>query len=238
MDSNNTNNNQQDNKKKNIKKFLLIFFLFDLVVAIIFLLFLGIQRCSGPSSHNSSNPSINYDVEKLGNKFKIIVNSYRLGPGGMSADNIIEVEAVTYTDNYNSGSFSLSISVLSETGRVYLYTANNVSYPEDKSKFDNLISYLLLEDTPNIFDNEVASFELETFNKTEEVISTDKVCKYIISSNISGTTTYLDGFYFENNNYYVYQNKEVTNDNPFGETATTVIEPSNPLYPYYQSLNK
>ena len=229
---------KQDNKKKNIKKFLIIFFLFDLVVAIIFLLFLGIQRCSGPTSQHSSNPSINYDVEKLDNKFKNIVNSYRLGPGGMSADNIIEVEAVTYTDNYDSGAFSLSISVLSETGRVYLYTANNVSYPEDKSKFDNLVSYLLLEDTPNIFDNEGASFELETFNKTEEVISTDKVCKYIISSNISGTASYLDGFYFENNNYYVYQNKEVTNDNPFGEAATMVIEPSSLLYQYYQSLNK
>lgn len=235
MDNSNTNN-QQDSKKKNIKKFLLIFFLFDLVVALIFLLFLGIQRCSGHSSHNSSNPSINYDVEKLDNKFKNIVNSYRLGPGSMSSDNIIEVEAVTYTDNYDSGSFSLSISVLSETGRVYLYTANNVSYPEDKSKFDNLISYLLLEDTPDIFDGD--NFALETFNKTEEVITTDKACKYVISSTISGTATYLDGFYFENNNYYVYQNKKVTNDNPFGEAATTVIEPSSPLYPYYQRLNK
>ncbi len=233
---NNNINNQQDSKKKNIKKFLIIFFLFDLVVAIIFLLFLGIQRCSGPSSHNSSNPSINYDVEKLDNKFKSIVNSYRLGPGGMSSDNIIEVEAVTYTDNYDSGAFSLSISVLSESNKVYLYTANNVSYPEDKSKFDNLVSYLLLEDTPDIFDGD--NFALETFNKTEEVITTDKVCKYVISSNISGTATYLDGFYFENNNYYLYQNKEVTNDNPFGETATMVIEPSNPLYQYYQSLNK
>ena len=235
MENNNTNN-QQENKKKNIKKFLLIFFLFDLIVAIIFLLFLGIQRCSGPSSHNSSNPSINYDVEKLDNKFKSIVNSYRLGPGGMSADNIVEVEAVTYIDNYDSGSFSLSITVLSESNKVYLYTANNVSYPEDKSKFDNLVSYLLLEDTPDIFDGD--NFALETFNKTEEVISTDKVCKYVISSNISGTASYLDGFYFENNNYYVYQNKEVTNDNPFGEAATMVIEPSDPLYPYYQSLNK
>ena len=235
MDNNNTNN-QQDNKKKNVKKFLFIFFLFDLVVAIIFLLFLGIQRCSGPSSHNSSNPSINYDVEKLDNKFKSIVNSYRLGPGGMASDNIIEVEAVTYTDNYDGGNFSLSITVLSETGRVYLYIANNVSYPEDKSRFGNLVSYLLLEDTPDIFDGD--NFALETFNKTEEVISTDKVCKYVISSNISGTATYLDGFYFENNNYYVYQNKEVTNDDPFGEAATMVIEPSNPLYPYYQSLNK
>ena len=235
MENNNTNN-QQENKKKNIKKFLIIFFLFDLVVALIFLLFLGIQRCSGPRSNPPSNPPHNYDVEKLDNKFKNIVHSYRLGPGGMASDNIIEVEAVTYTDNYDSGNFSLSISVLSETGRVYLYTANNVSYPEDKSKFDNFVSYLLLEDTPDIFDGD--NFALETFNKTEEVISTDKVCKYVISSNISGTASYLDGFYFENNNYYVYQNKEVTNDNPFGETATMVIEPSSPLCPYYQSLNK
>ena len=143
---------------------------------------------------------------------------------------------LSYIDDYDSGSFSLSISVLSETGRVYLYTADNVSYPEDKSKFDNLVSYLLLEDTPDIFDGD--NFALETFNKTEEVISTDKVCKYVISSNISGTSSYLDGFYFENNNYYVYQNKEVTNDNPFGETATMVIEPSSTLYPYYQRLNK
>lgn len=226
---------KQKNKKKNIKKFLLIFFLFDLVVALIFLLFLGIQRCSGPRSNPPSNPPYNYDVEKLDNKFKNIVNSYRLGPGGMSADNIIEVEAVTYADNYDSGNFSLSISVLSETGRVYLYTANNVSYPEDKSKFDNLVSYLLLEDTPDIFDGD--NFALETFNKTEEVISTDKVCKYVISSNISGTASYLDGFYFENNNYYVYQNKEVTNDNPFSEQANLVIDPNSPLYPYYQRLS-
>ena len=102
----------------------------------------------------------------------------------------------------------------------------------------NLISYLLLEDTPNIFElgNDDTEYYCYTYSLLQESISTDKECRYVISKDVEGTTKYLDGFYYEDNQYYVYNHKQLISSNPFNEQADLVVDYNHPLYGYYQSL--
>ena len=214
------------------------------IVIILLLVLLGIKQCSratssGPSSsEQSSAPRYDYDNEKLDNKFKAIVKSYMDGPGCLDPDNLLEVKAVTYVDNYDDGYFSLNISVTGESNKLYLYKANKVFYPEDKSRFDNLISYLLLEDTPNIFElgNDDTEYHCYTYSLLQESITTDKVCRYVISKDVEGTTKYLDGFYYEDNQYCVYHHQQLISSNPFNEQADLIVDYNHPLYGYYQKL--
>lgn len=199
------------------------------IIILLLLVILGLKRCAPTnngasiSSEQPSGPKYDYDTVSLNDKFKAIVKGYMDGPGGMDPDNITEVKSVTYIDNYDDGNFSLNISVLSESNKLYVYKAYKAFYPEDKSKFDNLISYLLLDDTPNVFtlgDTLETEFSCNTFIPTTEVITTDKQCRYMISNNIAGTIKYFDGFYFDNNQYHVYHHQEYNVDvNPFTKQA-------------------
>ena len=217
------------------------------IVILLLLVFLGLKKCapnnSGlSSSEQPSGPKYDYDAVKLNDKFKAIVKGYMDGPGGMDPDNITEVKSVTYVDNYDDGNFSLNISVVSESNKLYVYKAYKAYYPEDKTKFDNLISYLLLDTTPNVFvdgDPLETEFSCNTFIPTTEVITTDKQCKYVISNTIAGTIKYFDGFYFDNNQYHVYHHQEYNVDiNPFTKKEDMVVNLDHPLYGYYQSLLK
>ena len=235
---------QQENKKtlKTVIVSVICTLLF--IIILLLLVILGMKRCapanSGVSSSEQPNgPKYDYDTVLLNDKFKAIVKGYMDGPGGMDSDNIAEVKSVTYVDNYNDGNFSLNISVVSSSNKLYVYKAYKAFYPEDKSGFDNLVSYLLLDSTPNIFvdgDTET-EFSCNTFISTSEVITTDKQCRYVISNNIAGTTKYFDGFYFVNNQYHVYHHQEynVATD-PFTKQADMVVNLDHPLYGYYQSL--
>ena len=242
---------QKEQKKEENKKTLktvIISVICTLLFIIILLLLvlLGLKKCAptnngtSTSSEPPSGPKYDYDTVSLNDKFKAIVKGYMDGPGGMDPDNITEVKAVTYVDNYDDGNFSLNISVLSESNKLYVYKAYKAFYPEDKSGFDNLISYLLLDTTPNVFvdgDPLETEFSCNTFIPTTEVITTDKQCKYVISNNIAGTIKYFDGFYFDNNQYHVYHHQEYNVDiNPFTKKEDMVVDLDHPLYGYYQSL--
>ena len=218
------------------------------IIILLLLVILGMNRCTPnnngvlSSSEQPSGPKYDYDTVSLNEKFKAIVKGYMDGPGGMDPDNITEVKSVTYVDNYDDGNFSLNISVTSESNKLYVYKAYKAFYPEDKSGFDNLISYLLLDTTPNVFvdgDPLETEFSCNTFIPTAEVITTDEQCKYVISNNIAGTIKYFDGFYFDNNQYHVYHHQEYNVDtNPFTKQADIVVDLDHPLYGYYQSLLK
>ena len=216
------------------------------IIILLLLVLLGLKKCnkdnSGLSSNTDQGSSIkyDYDVVSLNDKFKAIVKGYMDGPGGMDPDNITEVKSVTYVDNYNDGNFSLNISVVSSSNKLYVYKAYKAFYPEDKSGFDNLISYLLLDSTPDIFtegDPLETEFSCNPFIPTTEAITTDKECRYVISNNIAGTIKYFDGFYFDNNQYHVYHHQEynVATD-PCTKQADMVVNLDHPLYGYYQSL--
>ena len=237
-----SNNNKQDNDNKKRRVIVSSICAILLLVIILLLILFGLKNCKGCASDipNISSQKHDYNEEKLDDKFKAIVNAYRVGPGSSEPDNIVEVEAVSYIDNYSSGTYSLSITVLSESNKVYEYKAVDAYYPEDKSRYDNLISYLLLDDTPDELSlgDINTSYSCNEYKKIEETISTDKVCKYIITSNNSNTKKYIDGFYYLNNEYHIYQHQEYSGTDPFINKATQVVGPNDPLYGYYQYLNK
>ena len=194
----NTKEEKQEENKKTLKTVIIsVICTFLFIIILLLLILLGLKKCarvpdnSGlSSSEQPSGPKYDYDTVSLNDKFKAIVKGYMDGPGGMDSDTITEVKAVTYTDNYDDGNFSLNISVLSESNKLYVYKAYKAFYPEDKSGFDNLISYLLLDTTPNVFvdgDPLETEFSCNTFIPTTEVMTTDKQCKYVISNNIAGT---------------------------------------------------
>ena len=215
------------------------------IIILLLLVILGMKRCAptnsgaSTSSEPPSGPKYDYDTVSLNDKFKAIVKGYMDGPGGMDPDNITEVKSVTYVDNYDDGNFSLNISVVSSSNKLYVYKAYKAFYPEDKSGFDNLISYLLLDSTPDVFvDGDIETeFSCNPYVPTSEVITTDKQCKYVISNNIAGTIKYFDGFYFDNNQYHVYHHQEyIVDTNPFTKQADMVVNLDHPLYGYYESL--
>ena len=221
------------------------------IIILLLLILLGLKKCGASvpdigddtsiSSEPPSGPKYDYDTNKLNDKFLKIVESYMNGPGGMDPDKPVAVKVVTYTDNYEAGNFSLNISVISTNNKLYLYKAYKAFYPNDKSNFDNLISYLLLEDTPNIFtDGDLETdFSCGMFNPTTEVITTDKECHYVISNDTGGTHKYFDGYYYQDNQYNVYHHQEyIVDTNPFTNQPDMVVDLDHPLYGYYQELSK
>ena len=70
---------------------------------------------------------------------------------------------------------------------------------------------------------------------SNERLVNEKSTSYIITNGAS--SKYLSGYYFENNQYYVYQNKQLSTNDPFSEEPNMVIGLDDPLYGYYQSLN-
>ena len=218
------------------------------IIILLLLILLGLKKCASTNngglalSEAPSGPKYNYDNVKLDDKFKKIVQTHLDGPGGIP-DTVSEVKIVTYTNNYDDGYFTLNITALSESNNLYLYNAIKVYYPDDKSSFDNLISYLLLDDTPdNIFTlgkASISEYNCYSFIPTSEVINTDKQCKYIISNSNSGLVKYFDGFYYENNQYNIYHHQEyIIDTNPFISQPDMVVNLEHPLYSYYQELSK
>ena len=53
---------------------------------------------------------------------------------------------------------------------------------------------------------------------------------------MSGTDKYFSGYYYQDNQYYIYQHQELTS-NQFNQNADLIIDTNNPLYTYYQKLN-
>ena len=118
-----------------------------------------------------------------------------------------------------------SANVTIVNNALYAYHINNSSYPDDKSGYDNLISYLLLDNTPDIFDGDKS---LDVLSISPDSIDTDITHNCIITQNDLGTVKYLVGVY--------YQNKELTTSHPFSMEADQIIRNGDSLFSYYQSL--
>ena len=104
--------------------------------------------------------------------------------------------------------------------------------------YDNFVSYILEFD----FDNKMGTpldgdeVSINYFSISSDSISTDKECKYVITTNDLGTTKYLSGYYIDNHEYHVYLKKELIDNNPFDKATDKIITNSDYLYGYYQSL--
>lgn len=84
--------------------------MFDLVVTLIFLLFLSMQKCSDPQVNNSSSQIYNYDNNKIDGVFKKIVEN-QLYVDGFSNDSLTDAVSVTYSDTSSSFNLNLVVSL-------------------------------------------------------------------------------------------------------------------------------
>ena len=236
---NNKEQKQQDNgdKKKTLKTVITtIICTLLFIIILLLLILLGLKKCARdnngtiPNSGSEPDSSIkyDYDVNKIDDVFKKIVKN-QLIVDGFDEDPLKDVVSVTYSDTVTS--FNLNIEVRSDT-KVYYYRLSNYPY----SGFDNFVPYLLSLDLNTKLSLNEGSISLDTYLPTLETITTDKQCKYLISSNLSGTTKYFSGYYYQDNQYYIYQHQELTSTNPFIEPVNKVISSGDILYSYYQSL--
>ena len=236
-----TNEEKKQDKKKDGYKTAIISSVCALLLLIIILLLVifGCKYCSNihgdhgsysSADSSSGGPTYNYDNESLNNQFIKIVNYERLVAGYEEAPT--RVVAVTYTDNYPN-SFSLSITALGGT-TVYYYHLDNYSYTGETSSYDNCIGYIL---TLNISDRLDNTASLSKGDTLDSAISPNKGGKYVIYS--TNPNKYFSGFYYENNEYRIYQHIEFNSgDNPFNEEPTLKVDSTEPLYGYYQLLNQ
>ena len=229
--------NNKENRKQTVKVAItssICALLF--IIILLLLILLGLKNCSnkqnndGPTSSSTPDSSYvdNYDRDDIDNVFKKIVWEY-LDFNGFEVPltDLTNVIAVTYADNNTS--FDLAISVESTTNRVYHYKVVNKEY----TNHEDFLGYLLDNETDLFLD---AAASVDNYVATNEIITTSKTKnKYLISESPS-SIKYFSGFYFENNEYHVYQKKELTSSNPFNEEADQIININNLLYGYYQNL--
>ena len=201
-----------------------------IIVLLLFVLF-GLQKCSsrssGSSIGNSSSMKYNYDNEKLNDVFKKLVSNQVFVDMGVE-DPIDEIVVATYSDS--GSSFTLNIDA--KIGdNLYYYYVNNVSY----SGHDNFVSYLL---TLNLDSNlpllEGNGYGVSALPISNERLVNEKSTSYVITN--SASSKYLSGYYFENNEYRVYQKVELTNNDALPSVPSKIIDLDSPLFGYYQSL--
>lgn len=228
------NKADEDKKKDKPSKFklaVIIFVILDLIVAVI-LFFLLPRYCKKQetgSSTSSSNREPIYNGQSLNNRLINLVNT-EIELEGFDNDDINKVISITAEDNYPD-SFSVSIT-FSSSSNIYLYKVNNCKYPEDKNGYDNFVSYLLKDNKELDADIDLNKYDISK----DEVINTDKACKYAIYKSISNNK-YVSGFYLVNNEYRVYHNIEyINNGDPFSKPCTEVIKEDNILYDLYTYL--
>ena len=223
----------QEERKKTLKTVITSVICTLLFVVILLLItILCLKNCSprnnngDTSSSSSSEPEREdkYDNASLNDIFKEIVRVQALYDLEVN-ETFNDVLAVTY--EYTTTTFSLTIDVRTDN-KLYYYSISDVPYTGD-----DMFTYLL-NDISTLPDNGPSVGYLEI--SSIDTITTDKACKYAISKNALGTVKYLSGFYFENNEFHIYQKKELGSNNPFNEEADQVVKTTDLLYGYYQSL--
>ena len=227
----------QEEKKSSSKKIVSIFIGLDILLVIIIILLLCLKSCKNNNNAKESSDGTAIDVErnnKITDIFKKIVKK-NLVANGYDDDYLTEINAITYIDNYPNN-FSLNISV-SSLSKVYYCSISDYPYEGESSTYDNFLSYLLLDTTE--YKASKSSASVNPLKLTDKTISTSKdKYKYVISeSNSEPVDRYIDGFYLEDGNYYIYQNKLVVdNTDPFTSVSNQIINSESPLYNYYQGL--
>ena len=204
-----------------------------IIILLLFVLF-GLKKCSsksngGSSNGQSSSQKYNYDNAKLNNVFKKLVSNQVYVDMG-SEDPIDDIYAVSYSDT----GLSFTLNIDAKIGdNIYYYFASNVAY----SGYDNFIDYLL---TLNLDNNlpliEGDEYGVSVLPISNERLVNEKSTSYVITNGAS--SKYLSGYYFENNQYYVYQKVELNNNDAFPLVASKIIDIDSPLFGYYQELSK
>ena len=203
-----------------------------LIIAILLLLLLfGMKKCAGNSQSSSELPIDTERNNKITDIFKDIVEK-KMTFDGFDTDELKSVVAVAYKDNYPTN-FDLNIIVSSES-KVYYYYSENVEYPDNKNGYDNFVSYLLLDTTSHALAGNITLAALE---KTNYSINTSKTSYKAVVSQESGGNKYLSGFTYEDNSFFVYQKRLLTEGvEPFTGVGDQKIDGKSPLFDYYRGL--
>lgn len=225
---------EQDKKKYTLKVVITTVIATLLLIAILLLCVLfGLKNCSGHSKDISSS-ELPIDTErnnKITEVFKDIVNK-QMTFDGYDADELKSVVAITYEDSYPT-KFGLNIIVNSDS-KVYYYYAEDVNYPDNKDGYDNFVSYLLKEDNNHILDGDIS---LSALDKSEATFDTSKETYKVVVSKDVGDNKYLSGFTYEDNSFFIYQKRLISEGNdPFIGVGDQKISKNDLLYDYYQGL--
>ena len=215
------------------------------VIIILLLVLLGLKRCSGREGDSSSIDSASsqyveiYDNQTLDSVFKKIVREQRrIDTDGADLITPKDVIAVTYSTSDNK--FNLSITLTAEDDRMFFYVANNCSYKEEVTGYDNLVTYLLSNDEDQnliLMGDGVVNLEREQVITTE-VINTGKSNPHFVTSKSDSNIKHISGYYYQDNKYYVYSRIEYTDQNdPLGSNKATLIDDTSLLYGYYLRLS-
>lgn len=222
------------------------------IIILLLLILLGLKKCAtrlGDSSNNESTSSEYveiYDNVTLNDVFKKIVNKHLFINFDENKE-MSDIIAVTYTDNYPN-KFDLSITACTED-EVFFYSITNCVYQNNVDGYDNLVTYLLKQDKAEpqhlvfMSDSEIGdldfSVDLSRANKnTAEVITTNKANSHFVTSMTPSSIKYISGYYDQDNNYYVYDRLEYTDqNNPLGNNEGTLIDDTSLLYGYYLRLS-
>ena len=204
------------------------------IVILLLLILLGLKNCSKGANNSSSNnqsssQKYDYDNTKLNDVFKKLV--FNQVYADMGTDNPIDnIVAVTYSDSDSLFTLNIDAKI---GNNIYYYFVNNASYCGYATCVDYLLTLNLNNNLPLLEGEDYGASLLPISN---EKLTNEKSASYVISE--SATNKYLSGYYFENNQYYVYQKVELNNTDAFPIEASKVIDIDNPLFGYYKELSK
>lgn len=218
---------QKEDKKSSVKRIVGILILVDLVITIVLLLLFGLNRCSSNSGVSSSDSSSErYDSAELDNVFKKIVKT-QMDDYGFDEDPLLNVVAVSYSDN--SSSFDLTISVTSAS-KVYIYKIENSGY----QGYDDFVSYLLASNNEIPLNGSVALDRLEI---TTDTVTTSKSNNHFVVGKNDLEEKFLSGYYYDESGYHVYNKLLLDSGDPFNKQENIIINSNDLLYSYYQTIN-
>lgn len=200
-----------------------------LLIAILLLLILfGMKKCQGNTQGNTSSeqPIDTETNAKINKSFLDIVERQMLFDG-YDADELKSVVAVSYKDEETT--FDINIIASSDT-KVYFYSADDVNKTENL----DFVYYLLDYDTNQALDGNVS---LALLDKTSDSINTSKTSYKAIVSKDASDNKYLSGFTYENNSFFIYQKRLITEGNdPFTGVGDQKISSGDLLFDYYCGL--
>ena len=200
-----------------------------LLIAILLLLILfGMKKCQGNAQGSiSSEQPIDTETNAKINKLFLDIVERQMFFDGYDTDELKSVVAVSYQDDATT--FDINIIASSDT-KVYFYSGEDVNKTENV----DFVSYLLDYDTNQALDGNVS---LALLNKTTDNINTSKTSYKAIVSKDAGNNKYLSGFAYEDNSFYVYQKRLITEGNdPFQGVGDQKISSGEPLFDYYRGL--
>lgn len=199
-----------------------------LIVILLLLILFGMKKCQGNAQENTSfeQPIDTETNAKINKSFSDIVKRQMLFDG-FDTDELKSVVAVSYQDD--STTFNINIIASSDT-KVYFYSA------DDTNKTENVdfVSYLLNYDTNQALDGNVS---LALLDKTTDTINTSKTSYKTVVSKDASDNKCVSGFTYEDNSFYIYQKRLITEGNdPLTGVGDQKISSGEPLFDYYRGL--